>query len=181
MSTVVVPTDQFFSYSINYFSHEGDIKHKRRPWWPWTSRWRRCSNGMLLWSVAHAKYNSRNKKVSVRTWVSTVSFWKFEIIDKLAPVQSCASWINSILWYFTIQLFTPLYWVQWSTTTEVRCQLYSYNMLVVQASHILQSQRMWNIGKIITGRGKINYILGEISTWDVFFHHIFHIDWCWEK
>ena len=42
---------------------------------PWTSRWRRCSNWILLWSVVQSKYRNRNKILSTRTWVSIGTVW----------------------------------------------------------------------------------------------------------
>jgi len=34
-------------YSI-HFSCEDSTKHRRRPWWPWASSWRRYPNGILF-------------------------------------------------------------------------------------------------------------------------------------
>jgi hypothetical protein len=55
------------SYCINFFSCEDSSKHKREPWWPWTSRWRRYPNRIPLWLVVQPKYRSSNRTVPVRT------------------------------------------------------------------------------------------------------------------
>jgi hypothetical protein len=55
------------SHSINFLSFEDLKNHRRGPWWPWNSRWKRYANGILLWLVVEPEDRSSNKNLPVRT------------------------------------------------------------------------------------------------------------------
>jgi hypothetical protein len=65
MATVVVSPEPV-SYLTSFFIYEHFTKHRRGPWWPCASRWRRYANWILLWLVVQPKYRSSNKKLPVR-------------------------------------------------------------------------------------------------------------------
>ena len=63
----IVVSSSLLSYSMNFFCYEESMKHRRRPWWPWTSRWRRYQNWIFLWLVVQLMYWNSNKKLHVST------------------------------------------------------------------------------------------------------------------
>ena len=58
------------SYNVTFLSYE-DSKQQKEPWPSWTSIWSPCPRGTFLWLVVHPKYGSSNKKLPLRTHVST--------------------------------------------------------------------------------------------------------------
>jgi hypothetical protein len=71
----------------------------RGAWWPWTSGWKRYSNGILLWLVVQPMYRSSNKKLPVRNYVSIGTVWYSRILDNSECDQSGVCQINGILPY----------------------------------------------------------------------------------
>ena len=64
----------FFSYENSWFTVSwsfsipgtnwiDSIKNRKEPWCPWTIRWRKYPNGILLWLVVKHKYRSSTKKI----------------------------------------------------------------------------------------------------------------------
>jgi hypothetical protein len=65
-SMVVISPDPL-SCSINFFSCEDTIKHRRGPCWSWTCRWRRYPNRIFLSLALLSKCMSSYKKLAIRT------------------------------------------------------------------------------------------------------------------
>ena len=89
----------FVSYSIPFFSYEDFRKHRRGPWWTWTSRWSRFPIWIQLRLLTQPKYRSRNRKLSVIIYISIDTAWQSRIWDSLAPVWSSVSHSNWIMLY----------------------------------------------------------------------------------